>query len=137
MNERTMPSSNGKNPTNSVVKWFYEWKYGMKADATLYARHNKKSNPKAICWLFNKDEELDNAIYEPMHAAMLIYYLEDRGVDVDDLSILMVPGLMASFVLRNSSNDAAKELTRLVKYLKGEAKDDSAKSSVFSAPAGW
>lgn len=132
---RTLPTA-GKNPVASVVQWFYLYKWGAKADASIYARHSNKKNPKALCHLLvNSDPNLDVALYEPAQIAELIFYLEDCGIEVYDLSIVCVSGLLASYV--NRKQPAAKaELDRTVKYLRGDKAVDGA-TSEFKAPAGW
>jgi len=129
---RTMPSVSG-NPTIAVVKWFYNDYLGMKADASHYARHQNKKNPRALCKLFEYNPELDNAVYKPTTIAELIYYLEDNGVEVRDLGVVTISGLLFSFVNRRSSDLAKRELENTIAYLQGNSDD----KQEFNAPSGW
>jgi hypothetical protein len=132
---RSLPPS-GKNKTNSLVSWFYRDFLGYQADSSIYARHNNKKNPRAVCHLFAYDKEMDNAVYEPYQVGELIWYLVDSGVEVRDLGLVTMPGLLASYVNRKTSDAAKKDLERSIAYMRGE--DVSFKKEPeFTAPSGW
>lgn len=134
---RTLPGqAKGKNtgPTRSFVLWFYKDFLGYLPDATVYARHMNRKNPKALIHLF--EPEFDDAYaYTPADAAELVYYLEDNNVGVDNPGIVGFPGLLAAFRNKRINEKARKEFDSMMDYLKRE-RNDSAEES-FVAPEGW
>ena len=125
----------GKNKTNATVYWFYMQFYGSAPDASIYARHNSKKNPRAIRWLFESDPDMQTATYDPIDVANLIYYLEDSGVEISDLGVATISGLMFSYMNRNKSEQAQRELQKIVDYLRGTKSDET--ETNFNAPSGW
>jgi hypothetical protein len=135
---RTYPKES-KNPVADLVYWFYQYKWGVKPDSSMYARHSNKKNPKALCHLMVANKEYDAEVYTAQQLAELVYYLEDRDVTVDDLSIVTISGLAASFINRDRSPAAKSELERVIVYLKGNNKnnDEQQQDSRIRTPRGW
>lgn len=134
---RTYPKET-KNQVADLVYWFYQYKWGVKPDASMYARHSNKKNPKALCHLMVANPDLDTEIYSATQLAELVYYLEDNGVNVDDLSIVTISGLAASYINRDRSPVAKSELQRVILYLKGNERNaDKQQESRARTPRGW
>ena len=128
-----LPDDNSKNPTASVVCWFYMHRYGRKPDQSIYGRHMSKKNPKSLYHLLVENPEYPVEVYKPSEIGRMILYLENNGVKVDDISIATLPGLMFAF-----ENDNQAELQRIVTYLKGDKVDyRKPQEKEFTAPEGW
>jgi hypothetical protein len=125
-----------KNRTSSVVYWFYKQYFGVAPDASIYARYQNKKNPKSLVFLLERDKDTESTIYEPEDVASLIYYLEDCGVNITNLNVVTIPGLMFNFMNRKRSDAAAQELQSTVDYLTGNNAIGESKQE-FKAPSGW
>lgn len=126
-----------ENPVAVVVKWFYEEHLGVKPDRSIYARFMDKNNPRSLHDLMIKDEddEFETAVYTPTQIINLVQYLEERGVDVDTLGVVTIPGLVYSFVNRNRLSDAKEKLENTVNYLLGG--ESNGNTTNFNELPGW
>lgn len=135
MAARTSPDSK-KDPTVATIYWFYTQFQGKKPDASIYARHRNKANPKALFRLFERDPELDNETYKACDVSDMIYHLEDEGFTASDISIAMMPGLMYNYMNRNVQECRTK-LNETIEYLKGRDGKNNNASTNFKPPTGW
>lgn len=136
MQQRTLPQKlKGKTDVGVYVHWFYNTFLGFPPDASMYAKHSSKKNPRALVHLFVA-QDADVATYTLEEVGELAWYLHDNGVSLDDVFIVTIPGLMYNFKYRDKSESCARELSRSVEYLRGRQGSDFSKVT-FNQLEGW
>lgn len=134
---RSLPDNKSKNQTVALIYWFYTEIMGKKPDASLYARHMNRKNPKALIHLLAPESDVV-ASYTATELGELVYYLIDNGINVTDISIVTISGLAYNYVSRKQNGSFQAELDRTVEWLrKTKSSDTSTNDEMYNKFNGW
>lgn len=125
-NGRVYPRTEIKNQVAEFIYWFHVYYQGSAPDATSYS-----VGTKIIKDLMEPGARKFPGArgYTAREMADLLYYLREKDIELDSISLLRVPNLLRSFV-----NNNKRVLDSKVEWLSSIS---SSEVSSWDSPKGW